>query len=137
MKLDWFIYSIMAPIVAHKGYERYLLDNEYLLQKLFELRVLRGGGKVCFERKKKALEFEAFLYLHTASFAVPFDIHWFRIYSYLFYKYFPQGRNIVENVDRKLDEHERNLLDDLRKWIFKQQIEHLKNKLKNANISQT
>ena len=75
--MNWAEYAKLAPIVAYPGWESAVKENRFLLEKLTELRL--KGAKVCFERKKRALEFEAPLYLHTASLAIPFSEEWFRI----------------------------------------------------------
>ena len=78
-------------------------------------------------QEEKATEFEALLYLHTASLTAPLKEEWVRIYKYLFKKFYPNKlpENIAKDFPDKLNEYERRLLDDLRRRIFKVQIQHL------------
>ncbi len=121
--MDWAVYAKLAPIVAYPGWESAISENRYLLEKLTELR--RKGAKVCFEKKRRALEFEALLYLHTANLAIPFSAEWFRIYMFLFRKYFPKAAEVVHPEGIRLTEYEQRLLRNLREWIFKQQLRYI------------
>lgn len=38
--------------------------------------------------EEKATDYEAIVYLHTVSLEIPFTEKWYRIYSFLFSKYF-------------------------------------------------
>ena len=132
--MNWAEYAKLAPIVAYPGWESAVKENRFLLEKLTELRL--KGAKVCFERKKRALEFEALLYLYTASLAIPFSEEWFRIYMFLFKKYFPEAGAIVHSERIVLTERENSLLRGLRKWIFKQQLKRIAEKRKRGGVKQ-
>ena len=121
--MDWVTYAKLAPIIAYPGWECVIKENKFLLKMLAELR--QKGAKVCFDKKKRALEFEALLYLHSASLAVPLSKEWVRIYTYLFRKYIPAGKGLFSEPI-VLSEYEMKLLRELREWIFKQQLKHIK-----------
>ena len=54
-----------------------------------------------------AIDYEAMVYLHTASLALPFSEDWYNIYTYLFSKYYPEQAKKTEVYREKLTEVER------------------------------
>jgi len=118
----YLVYGLFAPIVVYQGNE---ILPEYL-------KVLSKGHRMfnsinCVEQKI-ATEFDALIYLHTASLAVPFSTDWFEIYVHLFRKFFSKHADIIDLPRVELDNYKEHLLRDLRSWIYKQQAKHLKNK---------
>ena len=114
------IYGICAPIIADPRWQN-------IPKELKELAFIQrlGNSLKCVE-EEKATEFDALIYLHTASLSVPFSERWFRIYVYLFRKYFPEHAKVIELPEVKLTELEKEELDRLRSWIYKQQIKYLR-----------
>jgi len=124
-----FRYAERAPVVGYSGWQRELKEKAILDLVLF-YRI--SEAKRCVNQEK-ATEYEAFAYLFTASLAAPFGSEWFRIYFYLFNKFYGHllKNNFIERVET-LTEYERHLLDDLRGWIYKKQVAHMKTQ-KNEN----
>jgi len=54
-----------------------------------------------------ATDYEAMVYLHTASLATPFSESWYNIYMYLLSKYYPQQAKRIGVYREKLTEVER------------------------------
>ncbi|GAG64663.1 unnamed protein product [marine sediment metagenome] len=80
-----------------------------------------------------ATDYEAMLWLMTASLAAPLDRNARKIYAYLFRKVFPDKVNDVFDSHEGvfLDKHfEEPLLRRLKMSIFKSQLDHLKAKRK-------
>ena len=69
-----------------------------------------------------ATDYEAMVYLHTASLAVSFSDDWYNVYTYLFSKYHPEKAERIGVYREKLTEAERRKLEDLKKWIYRQQV---------------
>jgi len=116
-------YALFAPFVGTPEWKDLLKDEE--LQ--FQAKLHRLANSLKIIQEEKATEFEALLYLHTASLTAPLKEEWVRIYKYLFKKFYPNKlpENIAKDFPDKLNEYERRLLDDLRRRIFKVQIQHL------------
>lgn len=122
-------YALFAPLV---GWQDLLKDEE--LQ--FQAKLHRLANSLKIIQEEKATEYEALLYLHTTSLTAPLKEEWVRIYKYLFKKFYPNKlpENIAKDFPDELNEYERRLLDDLRRRIFKVQIQHLNEKKKRDRV---
>mgnify|MGYP000035686646 CR=1 FL=1 len=112
------VYAGSAPLISYPGFED-LLNREEFLRTAREYRIKEAVNCV---KDEIATEYEAFLYLHTASLATPFSTEWFRIYHYLFNKFYGDTAPPNLKFNGELTENEKRLLLGLRKWIFKKQI---------------
>lgn len=114
-------YGLFAPTVVDK---RWMQIPEYLNNLAKCHRILNSLQCV---NDKIATEFDALVFLYTASLCVPFNTTWFNIYIYLFRKFFPQHAKVIDLPEvESLDPYEVAKLTDLRRWIFKQQMKNLK-----------
>lgn len=121
-------YALFAPFVGTPEWKDLLRDEELK----FQAKLHRLANSLKIIQEEKATEYEALLYLHTASLTAPLKEEWVRIYKYLFKKFCPDKlpENIAKDFPDELNEYEQKLLDDLRKRIFKVQIKHLNEKRK-------
>jgi hypothetical protein len=115
------VYGLFAPAVVDR---RWMEVPEHL-------KILGKGHRMLNSlqcvRDEIATEFDALIYLHTASLSVPFNTTWFNIYVYLFRKFFPEHAKVINLPEvESLDAYETSQLNDLRKWIFRQQMKNLK-----------
>jgi hypothetical protein len=85
---------------------------------------------------------EAMIYISTASFATPLDHHWTRIYMHLTRNYMlkrkrqkPEDLPDFLREETRLDDYERKLLKDLKRWIRRKQLEHMKSIEKKERLS--
>jgi hypothetical protein len=76
---------------------------------------------------------EAMIYIMTASLVEPTSHNWAHIYEYLTRKYMlgwhkkkPEELPDFLKDEINLDDYEKGLLKDLKRWIRKKQIEHVK-----------
>jgi hypothetical protein len=83
------------------------------------------------QSKEYATDVEAMIYTMTASLAFPLNHHWTQIYVYLTKKYLlvwkkkkPEELPDFLRNEIKLDDYERGLLKDLKRWIRKRQAGH-------------
>ena len=126
---DALMYGIIAPLIVD---QRWPEVPEDLKLKAKAYRMFQSLQCV---KEEMATEFDALIYLHTASLAQPFDHHWYNIYFHLFKKYFPEQASMLEKQDSylpvELDKYEEYLLNSLRMWIYKQQINAVRERFKN------
>jgi len=121
-------YAILAPTIVDP---RWPEVPEHLKLKAKAIRTLKAPECI---KEQLSTEFDALVYLHTVSLCVPFNEYWFRIYAYLFKKFFPKhaetlGQNAQLQIPNELSDYEKYLLNDLRRWIFRVQIRAIKEKL--------
>ncbi len=127
--VDQFMYLLTAPYVTWPGWEDIYQSNDNkttaLIQRMAHHREIFAS--------KHCTEFEAMLYISTATLAHPPSPEWGHIYFWLFRRWNPEAAQAIE-VDevRELYPGEKELLARLRAWIFKVQMAHLKGKLQDA-----
>ena len=113
-KLEKQIKRMFAPIVVFTGCEDLVTEN--MRTRISMERLLTFD--------ETATDYEAMVYLHTASLAVPFNEEWYHIYSFLFSKYHSEQAKRIGVYREKIAEHERRELSKLKKWIHKQQMDY-------------
>jgi len=80
---------------------------------------------------KQCTEFEAMIYISTSTFEHPPSHHLANVYFWLFRREMPdQAEAALGDFSgtRDLDPTEKDMLADVRRWIFKQQLHHMKAK---------
>ena len=126
---DALAYALLSPIVVDP---RWPEVPEHLRHKALMYRILLAPK--CLE-EEMSTEFDALVYLHTASLSVPLNHYWRNVYFYLFKKYFPRHAEVLEKRGMKFPSElvgtGKRLLNDLRRWIFKQQMRAIREKLKD------
>lgn len=121
------MHSIQSPIITWVGYEDSVTEeqkNTYRHETLLH-------NKEIFE-KEEAPDYHVILYLSTASLAAVPSLVFTKLYLQLSKKFF--GDKIDFVTEEKLELHEERELLKLKKWIFKKQIEYLKQKSKGEKI---
>jgi hypothetical protein len=111
-KLERQIKRMFAPIVVFKGLEDVVTGK--MKTRIQMERLLESSPET-------ATDYEAMIYLHTASLAVPFSEEWYNIYSFLFSKYHSEQAKAIGVYREKITEQEQRELSRLRQWIYKQQ----------------
>ena len=112
-ELEKYIKRLFAPIIVFNGFEDIVTE--------------KTATRVMAERVKDLLsetatDYEAMIYLHTASLAAPLAKEWRNVYEYLFSKYHPDEARRMGVYRNELSELERRKLEDLKKWIYKRQM---------------
>ncbi|MBI4201189.1 MAG: hypothetical protein HY531_02740 [Chloroflexi bacterium] len=127
--VDRVMYWLTAPYITWPGYEDIYRSNgnkdRALVQRL-----------ACHEeihREKACTEFEAMLYISTATLVAPPSHAWYTIYMYLFNRCMPEQAeaNGLDGI-KKLNGSDAEDLMRLRQWIYKKQVLHLKEKTTSA-----
>ena len=117
-----FVHILRAPIVGMPGWVDTLQDqwDKVLIQRLAHHQDFVDG--MC-------TEYEAMLYISTATLVAPPSHNWFNIYMWLFNRYMPEAAKANDLVGpAELEGSEAEDLERLRCWIFKSQALHLKRK---------
>jgi len=73
------------------------------------------------EKITEATDYEAMVYVMTASLAMPLDRWWFNIYAFLFRKFYPEKANEIfePHEGQKLEMIETRDLTRLKQWLYK------------------
>ena len=111
-ELERQIKRMFAPIVVFTGCEDLVTEN---------MRTRINIERLLASSKDAATDYEAMVYLHTASLAVPFSREWYDIYTFLFSKYFPEQAKTIGVYTEQIAEVEQRELSRLKKWIYRQQ----------------
>ncbi len=115
-----FVHILRAPIVGMPGWVDTLKDqwDKVLIQRLAHHQDFMEG--MC-------TEYEAMLYISTATLTAPPSHNWLNIYMWLFNRCMPEAAKANDLASpAKLEGSEAEDLERLRRWIFKRQALHLK-----------
>ena len=104
---------MFAPIVVFTGCEDFV--TERMKVRIYMERLLNPFDE-------SATDYEAMVYLFTASLAVPFSERWYNIYTFLFSKYYPEEAKRIGVYRDNLSELEQYELSRLKKWIYEKQM---------------
>lgn len=117
--VEYLVFKLKAPIIVDKRW------CEIPQQMKDRVRLERLAKIVDDEM---STDYEAMVFLHTASLAQPFNQTWFNIYTYLFNQF---HGDIVPKPNigaTELNEMEKAELVNLKSWIYKQQLKEWKRK---------
>lgn len=126
--VELMLYVFKAPVIVWPGYEDMAKPHQS------KITIHRLS---CLEeiQKKKATDYEAMLYISTASLISPLGHEWTKIYTDIFRKYY--GAEKCDQMGivnyEKIYNHEAHQLVRLKEWIYKKQVEALKPLLKSDN----
>jgi len=105
---------VLAPIIAYSGWEdivTYEMKNRIQIERLANPLI------------ETATDYEAMVYLHTASLATPLSREMTNVYSYLFSKYHTKHAKEIGVYKNNINEIEEHELSRLKKWIYEKQNE--------------
>ena len=126
--VEQMMYYVAAPYVTWPGYEDIYQANDNR-QKAIVHRL--AHHKEIFEAKH-CTEFEAMLYISTATLAHPPSHKWFEIYMWLFRRWNPKLADECGFEEVRWTQNHQEDLTRLRIWIFRVQMTRLKAKLKQS-----
>lgn len=120
--VDQMMYLLTAPNISVPGYEDVwkLHKDDATLQRLAHHREIFGN--------KQCTEFEAMIYISTATLIAPPEHDWAAIYFYLFHRWSPEKAKAAGFEPRELEYPQQDHLSRLRNWIYRTQINHLRQK---------
>ena len=128
--VDRVMYALTAPYMYFPPWDTIWEAND---NKTKSVMYRLAHHKEIFEQQQCS-EFEAMLYVSTATLAHPPGHDWFIIYAWLFRRWRPdQAAEIFDSHEgEELNVNQQEDLARLRRWIFNQQMAHLKAKRKAA-----
>ena len=128
--VDQFMYALTAPYMFYPPW-----DDIWTFQdrKNDALKYRLVHGKEIFETQQ-CTEYEAMIYISTATLSHPPSHDWFNIYMWLFRRWATPEQTAEVGIDipEELDRGQQEDLTRLRRWIFTRQMEHMKAKRKAA-----
>ena len=120
--VDQFMYLLTAPYIGWPGWEDQVAAQK---EQIVMHRFIHASQ--IFEQEM-ATEFEAMMYISSASLSHPLNHEWAEIYGWLFCRWKPdEGKEIWER-EIVLDRTQIEELNRLRRWIFRRQMDHLKSR---------
>ncbi|MDP3063743.1 MAG: hypothetical protein Q8O40_11130 [Chloroflexota bacterium] len=127
--VDFFLYLLKAPLILFPGWEDTFQERmkDVRLQRMIHYREIFT--------QKMCTEYEAMLYVSSATLVHPPSHDWYVIYMYLFRRWRPDAADSLEldaSEGTKLNPNQQEDLDRLRLWVFKHQMLHLKGQTKAA-----
>jgi hypothetical protein len=108
-KFEKDVKRLLAPIIAYKGWEDVVTG---------EMKNRIQMERLASPSSETATDFEAMVYLHTASLATPLSREMTNVYSYLFSKYHTEQAKGIGVYTEKISEMEQRELVKLKKWIY-------------------
>jgi len=115
------VFALAAPIITWPGMEN-LVTEEH------RNNIIASRMAAAIENREEATDWEAMIYLHTASLATPLDHDHAQIYFYLFSKLLPQHAEKIGLPNVELNDYLSGKLQRLKEWIFRQQLKAWKKK---------
>jgi len=96
-----------------------------------EAKLLRLGQAKEILEKEMCTEFEAMLYISSATLSHPMSHDWYVVYGWLFKRCKPEHDIFDEHeIPEQLNKYpQQEDLDRLRRWIYRSQMNHLKTRL--------
>ena len=114
-ELEKYVKRLFAPIIVFDGFEGVVTEKMVMRVMVERLKDILS---------ETATDYEAMVYLHTASLAAPLAEEWRNVYEYLFSKYYPEEARKTGVYKDMLTETESRKLIELKKWIYKRQMSH-------------
>lgn len=113
-KFEKEIKRLFAPIIAYKGWEDMVTE---------EMKNRIQIERFANPSDRTATDYEAMIYLHTASLATPLSREIQEIYSFLFSKYNPEKAREIGVYKDRITERQQHELSRLKNWLYQKQTE--------------
>lgn len=126
--VDRLMYVFKAPIITWPSFESDITQEMHATATLHRLAMTATALKI-----EEATDYEAMLYIMTASMVNPLSHSWVKIYGYLFGKFYPQNAQLNEGLEKPSEWELSRDLKQLKTWIYRKQKEHMKELGKAAN----
>ncbi len=112
------LYRSAAPFMVWPGYEDSITA---------EMKARAMLARLANPITGQCSDYEACLYLMTASQVAPFGHTWYKIYATVFCRCFPEhAATIFGDQMEHLESYEEAQLRDFKAWVYKRQIEAIK-----------
>ena len=126
--VETIIYCLSAPYMYMPPWQDIWMVNDN--KTTAQLQRFAHAGEI--SETEMCTEFEAMLYISTATLESPPSYHWTQVYMYLFRRHFggEKADEMELGAPAELDLTEQDLLAGLRRWIFSKQVARMKAKQK-------
>ena len=116
-KIERLAKALTSPVIAFRGGEGYVTEDMIFKVRIHRLKALTESK----ELKDEATDYEAMVYLSTASLCQPLSRMWLNIYFHLFSQFYPEQTKEIGITQHSLTTQEERELNRLKEWIFRQQ----------------
>lgn len=117
MFMQLFEALMERPIIGHTAWADTITTEQKARIKVERLKQISeaNGQKI-----DAATDYEAMVYLSTASLSAPLSSMWTRIYMYLFKKFYPEKSDFIPDYEAKLHDYtDMPQLIRLKRWLYK------------------
>ena len=123
------MYLLTAPTVGMPKW------GDILSMHKQEITIQRLARQEEIFEAQECTEFEAMLYISTASPESPLNHDWTEVYMYLLRRWSPEKARAadIEGPDKLNKYRQQENLTRLRKWIYRTQMNHLQSQLREAD----
>jgi hypothetical protein len=132
-----FMDCLTSPVIVFKSAWQDTIPKDIL-------KNIKLSRLLCsMQQEEMASLTETLAYIMPRTYEAPMPTEWVNIYTWLGLQYAGQFKNkeqlnaMTEIAPSKLSEYEKNLLDNLRKWIYDKRRSALKNILKSNKNSES
>jgi len=111
------------PIIGHTDWADSITPEQrgrIQLERMKQIKEANG------EKIDMATDYEAMVYLSTASLSAPLSRVFERIYCHLFKRFYPDKSDFIPDHEATLDIQAEQELRDLKRWLYNQSKKHAK-----------
>lgn len=106
------------PIIGHRGWEDSITEEQKARIKIERMKQIAEAKG---EKIEMATDYEAMIYISTASLSQPLSRMWTRIYFHLFKRFYPEKSDFIPEHEAKLNPYQdEQELRNLKRWLYKQ-----------------
>ena len=116
MFMQLFEAMFQRPIIGHTGWYKSITPEQKQRIKMERAKQIREANG---EKITEATDYEALIYLMTASLQEPLGRTAQKIYYHLFKKIYPDKSDFIPDYEAKLDIQSEPELRRLKQWLFK------------------
>lgn len=104
------------PIIATPSWKDTITEQQ---RKRVEIERIKQIAESNGDPITMATDYEAMIYIMTASLENPLSSMWTRIYSHLFKKFYPDKADFISDHEATLQLQDKGELRDLKRWLWK------------------
>jgi len=104
------------PIIATPSWKDTITEEQKVRIKFERMKQIEESNG---EKITMATDYEALIYIMTASLENPLSTMWTRIYSHLFKKFYPDKADFISDHEATLQLQDKGELNNLKRWLWK------------------
>lgn len=114
--MEQAVEALTSPIIGWTGWADSITFEQKARIKVERLKQIAEAKG---EKIEMATDYEAMVYIMTASLSQPLSNSFQRIYFLLFKKFFPENSDFIPEYEAKLEGYDQTELDRLKRWLYK------------------